>query len=184
MGEKVSRQVSVNDPQKRQTLKSACGLAAGSWMASLPSMAKESNQVDVKASTSTFKAPASEPLSPIDMEAVLISIPGKAQASLFLQNLTDNAITLERFHTNKIIFDDEKIDCNDACSTAQITIPGQENELIQFKPQQHDNLGSSIGEFLDVQQHVQRLPEGTRYIRLVVRMTGKGAVLSTVNSGV
>jgi hypothetical protein len=158
------------DKNKRKTLKAISGLAAGAALTAVPGIS----------AATIFGASGSDQLHelPAQLEGMLVSMPNISGETLILKNLTDKAIRIDHFQANKIIFDGEIVDCNDACAMAAINIPANQDVLIRFKPQGTNLINSPAGEFLDLDSDLYHLPAGTRVVPLAARMNGNAAMLS------
>lgn len=171
MKDNESTQLSEVDLRKRQTLKNVTGIAAASTLFAMPALVSASKLLE-----------KGTKLRPADLGAILVSIPDRSGETLILQNLTDKDFTIDRFHANNLVFDGEMVNCNDACARSSITVAAKDKVLVRFKPQSRNHSGLPAGEYLDVHNQILRLPEGTRYVRLTIHMTGNSAHLSATDS--
>lgn len=162
------------DPEKRRTLKGLTGLSLTGLATSLPIAGgafagNAVGQAVGKASAGT--AP--------DLAVTLVSSPDVVEDTLMLRNLSNKPITLEKFHANRLVFDGDIVDCNDACAAGNITIPARSESAIQISPQTAQALNSAAGEYLDADHRTDKLPNGTRVVTVFAHMRGRAAVLST-----
>lgn len=172
MNTKTLIQSNTVDLGKRQTLKGVSQLAAaGALFAAMPAYAQAAHTLN--SSSDTF-----QDLSSTDLQAILVSIPDKEGESLILQNSTNKDITIGRFYNRSLMFDGELVNCNDACTDSAIEIPANSKTLVQFKSPAIKKSVVLDNQHLNVQSHVQRLPQGTRYIRLGIHMIGDTANVS------
>lgn len=172
MNTKTLIQPSTVDLKKRQTLKGVSQLAAaGALFSAMPTYIQAASTLNP--SSDTLKN-----LSSSNLKAFLVSIPDRAGESLILQNSSSTDITIRRFNTSSVMFDGELVDCNDACASSVIKVPANNKTIVQFTSQLAEGSGASDNQHINVQRHVQRLPQGTRYIRLAIHMVGDIANVS------
>jgi len=152
------------DANKRKTIKTASGFVAAGILSSIPALGS-TNSFDVQSPFHT------------DLEGTLVSIPNVIGETLILKNVTESKIQVNQFQANRVIFDGDVVDCNDACSGSTITIPANDSVLIRFKPQASSSKHSPAGEFLNLDKDLYRLPAGTRVVPLAARMQGNTAIL-------
>lgn len=161
------------DLDKRRALINMAGIAAGGAMAASPFLAGATSSSAIGDSLAEYAAP----ISSADLNVTLISIPGNQHETLKIANLSDQDIEIERFYANKLIFDGEVVDCNDACAQSTIAVPAKSDVLVQFKSESGNLFDLGAGDYLYAHSLVSRLPAGTRVIRLTAYMRGEAAVL-------
>lgn len=166
----IANDINLN---KRRSLINMAGIAAGGVMAASPLLAGATFS---SANRGAFPDDTALTNS-ADLHVTLISIPNKQHETLKIANLSNQDIEIERFYGNKLIFDGEVVDCNDACAQNTIAILAKNDVLIQFKPESVNLFDSGAGDYLDAHSLVSRLPAGTRVIRLSAYMRGNAAVL-------
>lgn len=162
------------DFNKRKTLVSVAGIAAGSVLAASPIIASAS----LNALPDRLFHDVTSRTKPLDLDITLVSIPDKQWETLKLVNLTGHEIVVERFHANKLIFEGNIIDCNDACAKSAITVPATGDRLIKFDHVSTNVFETGVGDYLDVHSAVEKLAEGTRIVRLGAYMINNAAVLT------
>jgi len=113
-----------------------------------------------------------------DIEGMLVSIPDVAGETLILNNKSDNDIQINRFAMSNITFDGETIDCNIACDGSAIKISAHDNVLIRFNSTSGESVQSTASENLQMDEHMYRLPAGTRVVPLAASMRGNVAILA------
>lgn len=162
------------DLDKRRTLLCMTAVAAGGILASTPLMSRAASSF----SESVSKDSAQRLTPPAELDVYLISMPGFKRETLRLINRTDHAIAIHNFRASKLVFDGEIVDCNDACIKSAIELPAGTDRLVQFQHTDNDILMSVSGEYMDVDQQIERLSAGTRVIYLQAFMDGNAAVLT------
>ncbi len=163
------------DHRRRRTLKGmasfgASGLVSGWSGVALANSALAAPDANGRATTNARQ---------LDLDATLISGRDVAEDTLLLRNLTDSDISISRFHANRVVFDGDMIDCNDACTEGSIKVPAGREVSVQIKPilaNAVNAIESPAGDFIAVDT-VERLPHGTRIVHLSAYMAGSAAVL-------
>ncbi len=156
------------DASKRTTLKGLTTLSASGLVASLPAAAI----AGLREKQSARHAASA------DLAGALVRRPHGPGDTLVLRNITARDISITHFHANRLVFDGDIVDCNDACVNAHIDIAAGTEVSVRVRPQRSNYLNSPAGEFLDVDSYTDRLPEGVRIVPLLVHMKDRGAILS------
>jgi len=159
------------DTRKRLAIKILGASAATGILSTLPRLST--------AATIQKKYPLSKIPAASELEGMLVSIPDVKSETLILKNLTHKNIRIDNFFaTNKVTFDGEIVDCNDACVQNAIMVPANQDVLIRFDPRENKLQSSSAGELLNLDRNLYRLPAGTRVVPFAASMKGTSAVLA------
>lgn len=157
------------DCQKRDTLKKLTGITAISVSSSLSAFPALTVAAD-SFETVQQSTPA--------IEVTLVSMPDNLGNTLVLRNLTDKDISIHAFHSGKLLFDGDVIDCNDACVNNDILVPATQKVFVRFKPVFAKNLDLPQSNYLAIKTGIRLLPEGTRVVSLNTHMHASTAFLS------
>jgi len=97
--------------------------------------------------------------------------------SLVLRNHTNQPMVIKQLSKSALMFDGGIVDCNTACLDKSITIPANDDVLIQFDRRKQVSATHKIEDYRRIQSRVARLNDGTRVVPFNATVAGNVATV-------